>query len=430
MTEDLIEKIRIGDYLLDSSGMLPAEADNNIFRIVDINTAYLGDFFKKADKHSVLYRLAYLYAGAIKIIDRVHVDSFAGTEMISFTKVKEILVESNKNKFQGLEVYADILRRVFPGNVVTAQGADGHIYSWILTKETTVSNNSGLSTIIRDTVLRFKYAKKPDGEFVLADLKGQGFTATPDQVRAGYAHSHIQSSGLREWSSCCLGGTDLSKTFTKLKLGLSEVNFEMVLYQLKDYLKHESTKGGPFVRISSIGSVSSLDNNIDLDALEQCFYRLVSNKAPLKLNVSTSKGTIKCGFDRDSLSEHLLRTGLVPSEHEGKMSDGQFISNARSTNQNLTTRFLGSPGLCVNDDHCSIDLTKKLFENRENIDVMGNVSKYVSPRFMNVFEDTYRNQFEAFIINKIVNKNERKEKTKEHKVDIEQGAFSYGELPT
>jgi hypothetical protein len=64
-------------------------------------------------------------------------------------------------------VYADILRRVFPGNVVTAQGADGHIYSWILTKETTVSNNSGLSTIIRDTVLRFKYAKKPDGEFVV-----------------------------------------------------------------------------------------------------------------------------------------------------------------------------------------------------------------------------------------------------------------------
>lgn len=351
-------------------------------------------------------------------------ESLENAEIISFDEYRRVLDEINREALMGIEQYIDILRNVFPGKVVTQKEDDGFIYSYILIDEETVrSSNRVGSTVIRDFVFRLKYAFDPDSnKYLLSSVNGQIFRATRSQASFQYAHSHVTSSGAVDWGNCCFGGgTALNQTYNTLRLGLEPIKFQLFMYQLKDFLKHESLKGGPFRRISNLNTASTVRFIADHSELHNIHCSMDTHK----VEVCEKDGTIRCSFDRDALSRQMISIHSLNSNRLGYMVDGNFVQpNVQIFNSRNIDRYLEAPGLNVSDDVNTISLTKTLHgEELPSIDTE-TAQEYVDPKFMDAYEKKYIGLYESIILSKILD--EERSKTK---INSESGSVSQSELP-
>jgi len=101
-----------------------------------------------------------------------------------------------------------------------------------------------------------------DYEFCGSGLFGTRGTITPDEYNCGYTHSHLSSSNKGKWSTFCVGsGTPIHTVLSGLAVDRwnNEAFFSLLL-QIQGYVSWESLEGGPYIKMTQIGSNGSMSD--------------------------------------------------------------------------------------------------------------------------------------------------------------------------
>jgi hypothetical protein len=411
MEELFTEEIKIGSIYYDKDRRVvqlnsTANPKCNVYivsRVDTVGTFNEDNFFEKPYAESSIVTLRYLNASTADF-SKVNLpkSELTNLEVISAEKAIEMFSKESEKAIECISPYVSILRRMFPGKTVT-KVENGEIYSYIHIDEQVVTSSSGNKTTIRDFVFRIKFAKNG---VCLANINAQVFTATRKQAMAEYAHSHVQRLGINQFASCCFGNTPLNSTYARIKTNLTESNFELFMLQLMDWIKYESLGSGPFVRMSSIHTVGNMNRYIDKTLLNDAFNNLLrSGDGKFKISLSKENGRIKCSFDKKTLNQALIDYGYVGNSYVGKIIDGSYVPPVTPHNHilNRVDDFLNAHDLDVKDEHCSINLSKNLYNYNSSKDEFENSEVHIDPIFLDAFEKLHRKYFELYVLNRINN---------------------------
>lgn len=135
--------------------------------------------------------------------------------------------------------------------------------------EFTISNNLEQSRTIKDLFFRFnvtlvnEYYPFQESHFEVSGLRVTRSTLSGVEYQSGYVHSHTPGravfappSSYADFNKLCLGSGELSILKTLLKPDYDEDLFKLFLYQIQNYVIWESLDGGPYRKMSEIGSRS------------------------------------------------------------------------------------------------------------------------------------------------------------------------------
>ena len=130
--------------------------------------------------------------------------------------------------------------------------------------ELTMTNADGREHDIEDLVvyLRLEY-NEAHNHYRLKAFRGCRFALTYAEWRSKFAHSHLSTSSVFEFTDFCLGETPLSTLVLTLmrRVPFSAMRFQSFLYQMEYYLSWESLEGGPYVFISDVHEMEDESDN-------------------------------------------------------------------------------------------------------------------------------------------------------------------------
>lgn len=81
---------------------------------------------------------------------------------------------------------------------------------------------------------------------------------TYEEWVSSYCHSHVPriyrtADGVREWRNPCLGSGPIRETCCTLNAGYDEDVWRLFIFELDQYVRHESVEGVPHIRLNTIG---------------------------------------------------------------------------------------------------------------------------------------------------------------------------------
>lgn len=177
-----------------------------------------------------------------------------------------IVTELNKIKYADLLKLSDslveITKKAHGDNYrVNLDLAQNKLDIYLLYPEVVISNGSPTSErLLKDIVVKipFTVANNVDGEkmFILSDIiKGTRLSWGSTEANVGYRHSHLsRESDTFKFSSFCLGSTEIAAMNMDLRLHnkFTPLKYELFIYMIQNYLKHESLAGGPYIKLADI----------------------------------------------------------------------------------------------------------------------------------------------------------------------------------
>lgn len=145
----------------------------------------------------------------------------------------------------------NLFKEYFGEDKVDMQG--NHILVWW--PALMVSNERGESCYIRNLYARVTVENN-------GSLSGT-FSLNRTEYTYGewvslYCHSHVprfhrSEEGVKEWRHPCLGLGPIRETCCTLNAGYDEDVWRLFLYELDQYVRHESVEGVPYIRLNTIG---------------------------------------------------------------------------------------------------------------------------------------------------------------------------------
>lgn len=165
--------------------------------------------------------------------------------------------------------------------------------------EITITNSRNKSHVIRDLYVRFAFS----GEFKLvpfknsvgtvATLMGMKTTYTPYEWNSFYTHSHLSGRQLH-FTKFCTGTGPINQLMMLLGTNFSQVNLNMFLLSLQNYVKWESLEGQPYKKIQDIGVAPEFPTNLYLDATSiqglfaHVYVKLINSYKKLQYTITES----------------------------------------------------------------------------------------------------------------------------------------------
>jgi hypothetical protein len=150
----------------------------------------------------------------------------------------------------------------------------------------TVTNSKNERHEIRDLFVKMRF--NCDGR--IYDFSGARATVTIPEYQSNYAFSHLSTGAAQgiTWGGFCLGSGTVRDTYERLCVDFDDMQFEMFLHSLTDYLSWESLEGGPYVRISSISFRNGLAT-IGMNTKQDTYTRYINkfNAKDLKYLIVT-----------------------------------------------------------------------------------------------------------------------------------------------
>ena len=113
----------------------------------------------------------------------------------------------------------------------------------------TITNDSKESHEIRDLWVRFFITGKGH---IVGTLMGTRTSVTPEEQIASYRHSHLGTSKGSGWSGYCLGSGPLAMMIPMMRNTFKPGQFQLFLFNIKEYVKWESISGTPYIRMNTI----------------------------------------------------------------------------------------------------------------------------------------------------------------------------------
>lgn len=115
----------------------------------------------------------------------------------------------------------------------------------------TIENSSGEKNLIKSMFVRMDYGLV-ENRF-LSGIRGAAGEMTVKNVMHSYIHSHLPSGSTAFGSSFCLGISELQDILYDMSAKPYDADkFDLFLYNLKEYVKWESTEGGPHIRMNTL----------------------------------------------------------------------------------------------------------------------------------------------------------------------------------
>lgn len=87
-------------------------------------------------------------------------------------------------------------------------------------------------------------------------------TFTREQFRSGYVHSHLPSYTYCMWHTSCLGSGPIGHTYSRLLVQYDECTWMLFCRELDEYVHVESLRGGPYIRLESVGGYDPVSFNL------------------------------------------------------------------------------------------------------------------------------------------------------------------------
>lgn len=117
----------------------------------------------------------------------------------------------------------------------------------------TVSNEHNKSVVIYDLFVKMELGTH--GRMLDEGFKMMKTTYTKTQWMAGYAHSHLPRVGTTPvWQEPCFGNGPISYTIHLLSMDYDLDRWGLLMFEIEKFVKTESLKGGPYIRLESIGA--------------------------------------------------------------------------------------------------------------------------------------------------------------------------------
>jgi hypothetical protein len=265
----------------------------------------------------------------------------------------------------------------------------------------TITNDSRETHEITDLWVRFGLT----GEGYVSWLEGTRTSVTPEEQIACYRHSHLSSTNGSEWDNFCLGVGPLSMMMSMMRNQYRQEQFQLFLFNIREYVSWESISGTPFIRMNTVKNrsgmiehhITSISENLRERYVDEVFHFLKNlphdflvENVDVKLdggrfNVTISamlEGMISLHFV--SSSTYLTRINLLEYMCY-KNTDGKYVSGVMA---DVTLPAQQEPTLIFKKEPIFL----KLINKEENVKKS---TKYLHPVFKHELETRLTNHFNS-----------------------------------
>lgn len=139
----------------------------------------------------------------------------------------------------------------------------------------TITNTNEASHQIKDLFVGFTLDRTCRVKY----MNGRRATFSRAEFLSNYGHSHLSGTSHNSWGRFCVGHGPIGQAITLLAHeDFDPIEFRLLCYHLKMYVKHESIEGVPYYNMEDIATSSPLRSINDVDSSTRnhhftAFYR-------------------------------------------------------------------------------------------------------------------------------------------------------------
>ena len=187
----------------------------------------------------------------------------------------------------------------------------------------TITNSEEGSHFIKSIFVKLIFNK--NNKKFNSTIEGVRGDLSVKELNSGYNHSHLRT-GTNGWTVFCLGSSEIAGIITDLNMHeFNDAKFDLLLYNLEEYIKWESLEGGPYFRISNLNYGERMRETVFSDQeVTEIYEDFVSEQQPFNTTFDVSLKKIKVVND-DLFIKHL--SDICPESAKGKYINGTFVKN-------------------------------------------------------------------------------------------------------
>jgi len=217
----------------------------------------------------------------------------------------------NYNTKQFVKYFEEFVNKIKPSleivynNDFDIQIKNNKLYILLKEPDFIIENEEGDTTQIKNLIVELIFKYK-DNSIVLDSFKSfKHIFENEEDILSGYVHSHCSANTINNLfyaKSFCTGGTDFTVFLENIKQReITSEEFDLLLYQIKEFLIWESEEGTPYIRFTDKGpSVDKYHRN-DYENLEELDLIEEEIKKLLLVDSEFYEAFIKIDFDSPTL---------------------------------------------------------------------------------------------------------------------------------
>jgi hypothetical protein len=230
----------------------------------------------------------------------------------------------NFKSLSDIKALEDVIKHHFTSDNYEITNVENNYLDIVLKyNDITLTNSEGSSHFIKSIFIKLRFnkiTKRFDNS-----MQGIRGDLSVKELNSGYSHSHLRTSQ-NSWSPFCLGSSEIAGILTDLNDdNFNDAKFDLLLYNLEEYIKWESIEGGPYFRIANLNyGESTRETSFSSETLNEIYEDFLSEELLFNTTFDVSLKKIKVVND-DLFIKNL--SDVCPVSAKGKYINGTFVKN-------------------------------------------------------------------------------------------------------
>lgn len=230
----------------------------------------------------------------------------------------------NFKSLRDIKALEDVIKHHFTSDNYEINNVENNYLNIVLKyNDITLTNSEGSSHFIKSIFIKLRFnkiTKRFDNS-----IQGVRGDLSVKELNSGYSHSHLRT-GQNFWTTFCLGSSEIAGILTDLNDdNFNDAKFDLLLYNLEEYIKWESIEGGPYFRIANLNyGESTREMSFTNETLNEIYEDFLSEELLFNTTFDVSLKKIKIVND-DLFIKNL--SAVCPESAKGKYINGTFVKN-------------------------------------------------------------------------------------------------------
>lgn len=230
----------------------------------------------------------------------------------------------NFKSLRDIKALEDVIKHHFTSDNYEINNVENNYLNIVLKyNDITLTNSEGSSHFIKSIFIKLRFnkiTKRFDNS-----IQGVRGDLSVKELNSGYSHSHLRTSQ-NFWTTFCLGSSEIAGILTDLNDdNFNDAKFDLLLYNLEEYIKWESIEGGPYFRIANLNyGESTREMSFTNETLNEIYEDFLSEELLFNTTFDVSLKKIKIVND-DLFIKNL--SAVCPESAKGKYINGTFVKN-------------------------------------------------------------------------------------------------------
>lgn len=292
------------------------------------NGRLIGNNFKQAIKESLQTNILLIDDNSIigKYTDyrnlETEIENFESKTYDDFELRRDKII--NFKSLRDIKALEDVIKHHFTSDNYEINNVENNYLNIVLKyNDITLTNSEGSSHFIKSIFIKLRFnkiTKRFDNS-----MQGVRGDLSVKELNSGYSHSHLRT-GQNFWSPFCLGSSEITGILTDLNnADFNDAKFDLLLYNLEEYIKWESIEGGPYFRIANLNyGESTRETSFSSETLNEIYEDFLSEELLFNTTFDVSLKKIKIVND-DLFIKNL--SAVCPESAKGKYINGTFVKN-------------------------------------------------------------------------------------------------------